>query len=245
VPARFAVQSYRTYEAHDWIWMWWGEHPPADLAPPRFFDDITDDLVYGQVRDPWDAHYSRVIESQLDVVHLPFVHHNTIGRGCRTLVDGPGVRWVDEDLLEVYVYNKVDDGARPRTPEEVAIPRPDVDFKLEFLFPNLWENHISKDVRIVAAFAPVDGDHTLLYLRFYRRSVAFPILSKVLTRLAAPVNLLIAHQDRRVVTTQRPKASALVSGEKLIQGDRPIVEYRRRRQQLIDQARQAGERGQP
>jgi hypothetical protein len=26
-----------------------------------------------------------VIENQLDVAHLPFVHHNTIGRGNRTL----------------------------------------------------------------------------------------------------------------------------------------------------------------
>jgi phenylpropionate dioxygenase-like ring-hydroxylating dioxygenase large terminal subunit len=144
-------------------------------------------------------------------------------------------------LLEVYAYNKMDDGSRPRSPDEVAVPRPDVDFKLEFLFPNLWENHISEDVRIVAAFVPVDDDHTVLYLRFYQRFLDLPILGKVLARLAAPANLLIAHQDRRVVVTQQPKASSLVSGEKLIQGDRPIVEYRRRRQQLIDQARREGE----
>jgi phenylpropionate dioxygenase-like ring-hydroxylating dioxygenase large terminal subunit len=239
VPGRFAVPSYPTYEAHDWIWIWWGEQASADLSPPRYFDDISDDLVYGQVRDPWDAHYSRVIENQLDVVHLPFVHYNTIGRGCRTLVEGPGIRWVDEDLLEVYAYNKVDDGSDPRTSEQVPVPRPDVDFKLEFLFPNLWENHISQDVRIVAAFVPVDHDHTLLYLRFHQRFLTLPLLSKALAQLAAPMNLAIAHQDRRVVVTQRPKASALTIGEKLIQGDRPIVEYRRRRQQLIDQARQA------
>jgi phenylpropionate dioxygenase-like ring-hydroxylating dioxygenase large terminal subunit len=30
-------------------------------------------------------------------------------------------------------------------------------------------------------------------------------------------------------------------GEKLIQGDRPIVEYRRRREELIEAAREAGE----
>jgi hypothetical protein len=45
--------------------------------------------------------------------------------------------------------------------------------------------------------------------------------------------LLIAHQDRRVVVTQRPKASRLQIGEQLIQADRPIIEYRRRRQELM------------
>ncbi len=58
------------------------------------------------------------------------------------------------------------------------------------------------------------------------------------TRLAAPSNLYILHQDRRVVNTQRPKLSALRMTEQLIQGDRPIVEYRRRRQALIDAATQ-------
>jgi hypothetical protein len=47
--------------------------------------------------------------------------------------------------------------------------------------------------------------------------------------------LRIAHQDRRVVVTQQPKPSGPKIGERLIQGDRPIVEYRRRRQQLIEE----------
>jgi hypothetical protein len=59
----------------------------------------------------------------------------------------------------------------------------------------------------------------------------------------------IAHQDRRIVETQLPKASALRMGEKLIQADRPIIEYRRRRQELIDcadpKAEQVPDRGIP
>jgi len=38
---------------------------------------------------------------------------------------------------------------------------------------------------------------------------------------------------------QEPKPPGLGIGETLIQGDRPIVEYRRRRQALIEAARQA------
>jgi hypothetical protein len=55
--------------------------------------------------------------------------------------------------------------------------------------------------------------------------------------VATPFNLRIAHQDRRVVVTQRPKASGLTIGERLVQGDRPIVVYRRRRHEWMEGAR--------
>jgi phenylpropionate dioxygenase-like ring-hydroxylating dioxygenase large terminal subunit len=235
VPERFRVQQYPTHEAHGFIWIWWGENPPEDLQPPRFFDGL-EGFSYGRAYDPWDAHYSRVIENQLDVAHLPFVHYNTIGRGNRTLVDGPVVEWLDENRFVFYVYNRVDDGRPPRKPEQIT-PDPARDFKLAFIFPNLWQNYISDDVRVLAAFVPVDREHTILYLRFYQRFIRLPILRDVVNRLAMPFNLKIAHQDRRVVVTQEPKASGLTIGEKLIQGDRPIIEYRRRRQELIEEAR--------
>jgi phenylpropionate dioxygenase-like ring-hydroxylating dioxygenase large terminal subunit len=235
VPDRFRVQQYPTHEAHSFVWIWWGENPPDDLELPPFFQDLDESFSYGRAYDPWDAHYSRVIENQLDVVHLPFVHHNTIGRGNRTLVDGPVVEWLDQNRFVFYVYNRVDDSRPPRKPEEIT-PDPARDFKLGFIFPNLWQNYISPDARVMAAFVPVDNAHTLLYLRFYQRFVRLPILRDLVNRLAMPFNLRIAHQDRRVVVTQEPKASGLTIGEKLIQGDRPIVEYRRRRQELLEEA---------
>jgi len=100
---------------------------------------------------------------------------------------------------------------------------------LEFIFPNLWQNYISEKVRILAAFVPVDEEHSLLYLRFYQNFMRLPVLGNLLARLAMPSNLYIAHEDRRVVITQQPKASGLKIGEILIQGDLPIIEYRKKR----------------
>lgn len=237
VPERFSIHSYPTYEAHDFIWIWWGESPPPDLKPPRFFDDIDKDLSYGKVYDHWNAHYSRVIENQLDVAHLPFVHHNTIGRSGLTLVDGPGLQWISDDMFFVYYYNRIDDGTPARKPSEVPVPDLDKDFKLEFIFPNLWENHISKKMRIMIAFVPVDHENTILYLRFYQKFIRLPLLRRLVNWLAMPFNLLIAHQDRRVVSTQQPKMSTLRMGEQLIQADLPIIEYRKRRQELIEKNR--------
>jgi phenylpropionate dioxygenase-like ring-hydroxylating dioxygenase large terminal subunit len=237
VPEIFRVHSYPTHEAHGFIWVWWGEDPPAGLKPPRFFDDLDDSFSHATVYDPWKAHYSRVVENQLDVVHVPFVHHNTIGRGVGKVVDGPGVQWVADDHFHIYVFNREDDGTPARRPSEVPVPDPTRDYRLEFIFPNLWQNRISEQMRIVAAFVPVDEGHTVLYLRFCQKFLRLPLLRDLVTWAAIPFNRLVAHQDRRVVETQQPQPSGLRIGEKLIQGDRPIVEYRRRREELLNLAK--------
>jgi phenylpropionate dioxygenase-like ring-hydroxylating dioxygenase large terminal subunit len=236
IPASLQLASYPTYEAGGFIWIWWGHNPPDDLQPPRFFDNLGDDFVYGSKPDHWKAHYSRAIENQLDVVHLPFIHYNTIGRGNRTVVDGPLVRWDGEMMLCTYVFNRVDDGTSPLKPAELEI-KDARSVHLEFIFPNLWQNYISEDVRVLAAFTPVDADNTILYLRFYQRFLTLPFIGKLVAQLSMPFNVYIAHQDRRVVVTHQPQPSAYKSDEKLIQGDLPIIEYRKKRQQLMDRAK--------
>lgn len=226
VPPQFKVKTYPTYEAQGFIWIYWGDSTPS--ATPRFFDDIGPEFSWGTVIDPWDNHYSRVIENQLDMAHLPFVHYNTIGRGNRTVVDGPGIMKAEEGFF-IYVYNRVDDGSKRRTSEEVPVPNPNSDFKLEFIFPNLWENYISSKVRVLAAFVPVDETHTLMYLRFYQSFMKVPLLKQLVSWLGGKTNLYIAHQDRRVVETQIPKAPGEGTGETLFPGDLPIMEYRKMR----------------
>jgi hypothetical protein len=66
-----------------------------------------------------------------------------------------------------------------------------------------------------------------------------PVLRNIVNRLSMPLNTFIAHQDRRVVVTELPKRTTLKMGEKLIQGDWPIVAYRRRREELIEAAQVA------
>ncbi|MEW5870009.1 MAG: aromatic ring-hydroxylating dioxygenase subunit alpha [Chloroflexota bacterium] len=232
LPKQIKAHSYPTYEEHGFIFIWWGDGT-SERTSPRFFDDL-DGLFYTPGHDEWKTHYSRVIENQLDVAHLPFVHANSIGRGDRTLVDGPLTIWEDEDRFKVYVFNRADDGTPPRKPDDLSVP--DVPFHLDFIFPNLWQNHISEQVRIVVAFVPVDDEHTRVYLRFYQSFMKLPILRTIVGWLSMPGNLYILHQDRGVVQTHVPKRSELKMGEKLIQADRSIVHYRKRRQALIDRA---------
>ncbi|MEG0451413.1 MAG: hypothetical protein RR595_16335, partial [Lysinibacillus sp.] len=45
-------------------------------------------------------------------------------------------------------------------------------------------------------------------------------------------NRIIERQDKRLVITQKPKASSLISSEKLLVGDGPIIKYRLIRDEL-------------
>jgi phenylpropionate dioxygenase-like ring-hydroxylating dioxygenase large terminal subunit len=231
IPKSLQLQTYPTHETYGFIWIWWGDEPPENLDSPIFFENLDDTFIYASKPDHWEAHYSRVIENQLDVVHLPFIHRNTIGRGNNTVVDGPVIRWDGDMKFLTYVFNRKDDGTPQRKPNEIDLNTAR-SVHLEFIFPNLWQNFISEDVRVLAAFTPVDEENTILYLRFYQRFMRLPIFGKLITQISMPMNVYIAHQDRRVVVSHQPQPSSMKLDEKLIQGDMPIITYRKRREEL-------------
>jgi phenylpropionate dioxygenase-like ring-hydroxylating dioxygenase large terminal subunit len=231
-PKALKAGSYPAREAHGWIWIFWGD--AKDNFPPiPYFDDLDRSYSYATYAYRWKAHYSRVIENQLDVMHLPFVHSNTIGRGNRTVVDGPRAT-LEEGTIQVWVFNRQDDGIPARRSDE--LPAPGRAPFLYFRFPNIWENNISTDMRIVAAFAPVDEGHTVLYLRTYQRVVRLPLLRELFNGISLVGNWYIARQDKSVVETQQPQKTDLHMDEHLITGDGPVILYRRQRRALLDAA---------
>ena len=84
----------------------------------------------------------------------------------------------------------------------------------------------------MAAFAPIDDEHTMIYIRFYQNVLPTPILGGMMVHLGNVADRVILHQDRRVVLTQLPKKSELQMNENLIQGDAPIIAYRLKRDAL-------------
>jgi len=222
-PKALKVQAYPTREANGLVYIWWGE-PQVDYPPLPFFESIDERFVYSTLRDHWNTHYSRAIEIQLDVVHLPFVHRTTIGAGNKTLVNGPIVKVQNQhpqdNLIELWVNNEVDDGQTPLKPSQ--LPEPGRRPFLQFRFPNVWHNWISDNLRVFVAFAPIDHENTLMYLRYYH-TVKTPVFKQLYGFLGGLGNLVIERQDKWVVITQEPKRADLEIGETLIQGDGPII----------------------
>lgn len=227
--SRYNVRAYSVREEHGIIFLWYGEPDKQTEKLPFFYGEL-DGFIYSETEDLWNTHYSRAIENQLDVVHVPIVHYNTIGRGNKTLINGPKVIFEDDALI-TSANNEVDRGQLPKKPEDCVIKTT----YLKFRYPNLWMNHISDKIRVVIYFAPVDDENTILYIRFYNKITGLAIVNRIIASLGTLANLVIERQDKRVVITQKPKWSALRSGEKLLMGDGPIIEYRRRREQLKTQ----------
>jgi phenylpropionate dioxygenase-like ring-hydroxylating dioxygenase large terminal subunit len=159
-PKALQVHPFPTAEAHDFIWVWWGE--PRNVLPPLpYFEDLADGFSYVTDRATWPVHYSRAIENQLDVIHLPFVHATTIGRGGKTLVDGP-YSTLENDELDIWVSNRADNGLPARRKSELL--QPDRPPSLRFRFPNLWMNRIGEDFRIVVSFTCATTSASTVFL---------------------------------------------------------------------------------
>ncbi len=231
IAGNYRVNAYQARDAYGLIWVWYGDYN-ADLPEIPFFEELKTGYSYGEFSENWNVHYTRAIENQLDVVHLPFVHKTTIGRGNKTLVNGPVAKW-EGNCMTFYVKNELDQGQAPEKPNEVE--NYEKLFHLQLQMPNIWQNIISDKVRIFAAFAPVNEENTHIYLCFYQSFMRVPVLRGLVNALSAVMNSVILHQDRRVVLTQLPKKSEFRMKENLVQGDLPILEFRKRRDQLREE----------
>lgn len=132
--------------------------------------------------------------------------------------------------MKYYVDNEKDLGQKPKKPGEIE--NYEQLYSLELIMPNIWQNIIAEDIRVMAAFAPIDEENTMIYLRFYQRFVKVPLVKDLVNFLASQYNKIVLHQDRKVVLTQKPKKSELRMNENLVQGDLPIIEFRKKRQEL-------------
>lgn len=225
--SRYNVKGYLVREANNIIYLWFGDKGQENDTLPFFNDFVDNSYAYSELKDSWNTHYSRAIENQLDVVHLPFVHGNTIGRGNKTIVNGPKVLF-ENNVLITSANNDVDMGQMPKPASESVIKETNLNFK----FPNVWMNHISPRLKIIIYFAPVDEENTVLYIRFYNKFTSMKWLNQFIAFFGKYANLIVERQDKRIVITQKPKASSFISGENLLSGDSPIVMYRKIREQL-------------
>jgi phenylpropionate dioxygenase-like ring-hydroxylating dioxygenase large terminal subunit len=229
VPDSFRVRSYPVREYHGMIFIWWGDSYDH-LPEVQHFDDMNETFSGYISVHHWHVHYSRAIENQLDLVHLPYVHRKTIGRGNRTLVNGP-VQIAQDGYIQFWVYNEVDDGQTPRRSNQ--LPPPDSSKQhIHFIFPNIWQNWISPSLRIFVAFVPVDDENTLIYLRTCQLFNAAPGLKQIINWVNRIFSDKVLREDERVVRSQIPIRTDLRMDEKLIPGDLPIITYRKMRDEL-------------
>lgn len=233
IPAGLVLKRYELREAHGFIWLWWGEVRP-DYPGLPYFGQLQDGWRYSTQAIEWPVHYTRAIENQLDVAHLPFVHRTTIGAGGRSFVEGPYVE-ADATGIKVWVTNSRDTGQPARSQSELALLARSSEPGLSFLFPGVWLLNISPRVKNFLAFVPVTEHRTLYYLRIYHRH-SNPLIARPFEWLMRISNRFILNQDRRVVVPQTPAQSADALDDRLIGADRAISQFRRLHARMLEES---------
>lgn len=210
IPPTLRLTMRHVREQHELLWMWSGEGEPTHTDIP-FFD--TEGYVWSGsgTSATWPVHYTRAMENQLDWAHLAFVHASTIGRFAPTEIDLE----VDSQPphFRSWLRGEPDNGA------------------LHIIGPNIWQLRLSDRMFNFLAFVPVDDEEVRFIIRTYQRMVTLPGLAWLVGRMNALVNPIVLRQDQRVVTSQRPRHSALTNGEVYVPSDKPIVDFLRWRKQ--------------
>lgn len=231
IPKGMALQTPPLREAYGLIWLWRGEARDAYPELP-YFPILDSGWRTGTITAEWPVHYTRAIENQLDVAHLTFVHRTTIGAGGRSFVSGP---YVEADRLgvRVWVSNAHDEGQRPRPLSELKAEAAGRQPSLDFRFPGVWLLNISPRLKNFIAFVPVNEQRTRFYLRVCH-TIRNPLLAWPFEKLMGLSNRFILNQDRRVVVTQTPANSAQARGDRLIEADRAIAQFRHLHASLLE-----------
>ncbi|MCA9653219.1 MAG: aromatic ring-hydroxylating dioxygenase subunit alpha [Myxococcales bacterium] len=210
-PKHLATRAFVLREEHGLVWLWWGE-PREEYPPVPWFSELEGREHSGFVVDN-DVSWMRNVENQLDWPHLPFVHGRTIGMGFDPRIEVRSV--VEGDRLVTWLTRDEDEQGKPS-------------FHIQLAFPHLWLNPLGGDrMMAMAAFVPVDETHTRMYFRTYARPLLVPGLARLVTAAVDVVNRLILGQDLRVVATQPPEPTVDVQGERLVQADLPIAQFRK------------------
>jgi phenylpropionate dioxygenase-like ring-hydroxylating dioxygenase large terminal subunit len=223
IPRSLCAETYPVRERYGLIWLWWGE-PRAHLPPVPWFDELPDDLSAAsglgfEAPYPWE----RMIESNLDIHHTPFVHHWTIP-GVGTLLDPMHVE-VDGEMMRCRGCLRKDDG-RP------AAESPGMPFGILARLPNLILLELTPKLRLFVVATPMDEERTWIFGRYYQDYTRLPVLRKLIAWLSVEYDWRIVQRgDWRVFSSLREPHFDR-HAFRLVPADQPIIEFFK----LIEQA---------
>ena len=205
-------------EAQGLVWLWFGE--ARDRYPEiAYFEEAHGDLsCTSQASYVLPYHYSRMVETNLDIHHTAFVHGAFVPVGARV------------DPFEASI-----EGDRIRTSGELRKPGKSkgVAFRADALLPCLGLIQLTAKVHIFLASTPVDDDHTWLWFRYQQDYTRLPVLRRLLSWLIVRSELwLVQPQDWRIFAGMAGGTIDDVT-HRYVRADQGIGLYRKRRRELL------------
>jgi phenylpropionate dioxygenase-like ring-hydroxylating dioxygenase large terminal subunit len=203
IPELARATAYRVMEKAGLIWVYPSDHPHDELT---LFPELEDpELRLVPFQSTWKAHFTRVVESVLDVAHLPVVHRRTIGR---------------KSSPDVKIQFQVE-GDRIRIENNQT--------ELEYRFPQQWilRPRSRGKHRLInfVTFTPVDSQSTDIRGYIGRNFAKSLLMDKVLSKFS----LKVLKEDQEIVESQHPRLiPESLRLEAHVAADGPQVRFRNR-----------------
>ena len=226
IPNKARVNAYPVQEKCGWVWLFLGNLPEAErppLPPLSEFDSFGWRAVRGKFK--WKAPYTRVVENNLDIAHLPFVHgfeQQILEPSDVVLSDWSGSFFVDlkpqpsRGLWQSFTRRK--GGPPVRTTATFYLPsvtRQDI--------------HLPNKSRLIlfGVHVPIDRNTTLTWWMQLRNFLTYAWADQDARRRS----LKAISEDQRVVESQRPE---MLTDNLATRSDALQVAYRQLIQKCLD-----------
>ncbi|WP_210607963.1 aromatic ring-hydroxylating oxygenase subunit alpha [Priestia flexa] len=209
VPKFAHARSYPVQEKAGLVWIF-PDHTKTEkeVKELTIFEEINQDgykLVPFQ--SLWKAHFTRTVESILDIAHLTYVHKKTIGKNMPSVVPDYKV----EGNLDFFSFSG--GGAY-----------------LEYMFPHQWilksKDKEKQSFFQYLTFTPLDEEETLI-LGYGGRS--FLKRAPFIDFFMRYYNLKVLKEDQDVVESQHPRPiPEALKMEAHVQADMAQIQFRKR-----------------
>ena len=217
------VKSLPVREENGFLWVWFGE-PREDLPPTPWFSELPS--VRPDVRSfIWDVSFPRVVEANLDLHHISFLHRR-YSFGIGPLLD-PYEAKLEGDVIRTHGVLRKDTGA----PYKVGAGVP---FELSVHFPGLMLARFGKNVMATMALTPVDEDHTWIG---WVHAISIPVIGWLLKWPALKLEQWLTQpDDRRMLLSSPSSGWDLGASDKLTRADAGIGLWRKLYRERLRQA---------
>jgi phenylpropionate dioxygenase-like ring-hydroxylating dioxygenase large terminal subunit len=223
IPKAMQLHSYPTREAHGLIWMWWGESRES-YPPLPFFESEAERVGSTDASYILPYHYSRMMETNLDIHHTPFVHGNVVPTGTR-MVD------FDAHVEGDRIYSS---GVLVKEKNASQGTSKGLPFRVDLILPNLVLVELTPKLRILICATPVDETHSWMWFRYCQSYTSSALLGKLITWISVKTELrIVQKQDWRVLEGLVP-GTIDAFDYAFVHADKAIALYRKLRAQQLE-----------
>lgn len=225
IPPSAQLNRFPTCERMGLVWAYPIPVSPGQPDPDLIlFDESTsEDFRSCSFDTMWRANFCRVVESVLDVSHLPFVHPETTGQGVCPTVEGPDYAVVETGIV-IHPTPFVTSHPLEAMPSPPGI---DKRTEIELIFPNRWIIRTPMGdgnwMCTVLAFCPIGRESTRIFGWVMRN---FDLDSEFLDEFHLEHTHFVMRQDREIIECLRPIVAPELRLEAHVPSDGPTIRFR-------------------